>query len=662
MTRIAASPDGEHVAAGYADGTIRIFDSRSMRVVLNGHKRAVSALAYDSTGTLLVSGSRDTDVIVWDIAAERGVCRFRGHRDEVTDVVFLPHNSIGAATNAGVLLASSSKDTLIKVWDVGAAACIQTIVGSRVEMWSLCVTPDGKRLLAGGADNQLRVWSIRSGGRADDAAASNGEGAGVEANAADIDASALQRDVLSPLGSIVRQSSDRVTALRSSSDGAYIAVGGTGKVVEVYKLRTPDEARRRVTRRLKRHREKLAKKRARVEAATATTVAASSDEDDENDGEGGLQLLGATLADVDTALAALALPSSGASGRAAHSRYVIASDEWEIVAIASSTARVTSIALLPPVASVTRHVTGTPPQLGQLLVATQHNTVDVFTVPLNVHGASIEGGDTVTTAAGVKVPSAVLARSIAQAGHRSDVRAVAVSDDGTLLLSTSAGCAKVWNAKTGSCIRTLDFSTLPAADGVSTPSAASAVGLCVGFLPGDRHALVGTKDGRLLLFNLASGDLLEEHVAAHEGPVWSLAVRPDGRGVATGGGTEVKFWDFQIKSQSMADGAAPKRRAGSGGESAPSVAQAGGVTEPTLVHSRTLKLTDEVLCVTFSRAIEAEKLLIAVALVDATVKVRLTDDLSLSISDVIPARVETLVVPRRSHAMPRRVRIPAGIF
>ena len=40
------------------------------------------------------------------------------------------------------------------------------------------------------------------------------------------------------------------------------------------------------------------------------------------------------------------------------------------------------------------------------------------------------------------------------------------------------------------------------------------------------------------------------------------------------------------------------------------------------MHSRTLALTDEVLCVCYTRTQEAEKLLIAVALLDSTVKVR----------------------------------------
>lgn len=41
-------------------------------------------------------------------------------------------------------------------------------------------------------------------------------------------------------------------------------------------------------------------------------------------------------------------------------------------------------------------------------------------------------------------------------------------------------------------------------------------GLCVGFGPGNRHAIVGTKTGALQLFDLANGDMIEEVTHAHE--------------------------------------------------------------------------------------------------------------------------------------------------
>ena len=46
------------------------------------------------------------------------------------------------------------------------------------------------------------------------------------------------------------------------------------------------------------------------------------------------------------------------------------------------------------------------------------------------------------------------------------------------------------------------------------------------FVPGDRHLLVGLKDGHLLIVDIASGDVLED-IPAHSKELWSIWLMPD---------------------------------------------------------------------------------------------------------------------------------------
>lgn len=62
---------------------------RTCSAKLVGHRGAVSALSFNASGNLLASGSRDTDIIVWDVLQENGLYRLRGHTDEVTGVRLL---------------------------------------------------------------------------------------------------------------------------------------------------------------------------------------------------------------------------------------------------------------------------------------------------------------------------------------------------------------------------------------------------------------------------------------------------------------------------------------------------------------------------------------------------------------------------------------------
>jgi len=64
---------------------------------------------------------------------------------------------------------------------------------------------------------------------------------------------------------------------------------------------------------------------------------------------------------------------------------------------------------------------------------------------------------------------------------------------------------------------------------------------------------VGTKGGEILIYDLASASLVDT-VKAHAGALWSMHIRPDGRGLVTGGADkDVKFWDIEEKQGNEGD-------------------------------------------------------------------------------------------------------------
>lgn len=77
VTCIIRSPHKNTFAVGYADGSIRLWDASSGAVIstFNGHKKAVTSMAFDGAGARLASGSQDTDIILWDVVAEAGLFR-----------------------------------------------------------------------------------------------------------------------------------------------------------------------------------------------------------------------------------------------------------------------------------------------------------------------------------------------------------------------------------------------------------------------------------------------------------------------------------------------------------------------------------------------------------------------------------------------------------
>ncbi|CAH9137341.1 unnamed protein product [Cuscuta epithymum] len=245
VTSIAASPS-TFIASGYADGSIRVWDSEKglCETTLNGHKGAVTALRYNKTGSFIASGSKDNDVILWDVVGEAGLFRLRGHRDQVTDVLFL---------DSGKKLVSSSKDKFLRVWDLDTQHCMQIISGHHTEIWSIDADPEEKYLVTGSADPELRFYTIKHDLSADKPIANTNEG---------VDSAATTQskwEFLRPFGEIQRQSKDRVASVRFNRTGNILACQHAGKTVEIFRVLDESESKRKAKRRISRKEKKTLK-------------------------------------------------------------------------------------------------------------------------------------------------------------------------------------------------------------------------------------------------------------------------------------------------------------------------------------------------------------------------------------------------------------------
>jgi len=119
-------------------------------------------------------------------------------------------------------------------------------------------------------------------------------------------------------------------------------------------------------------------------------------------------------------------------------------------------------------------------------------------------------------------------QSMDQHGHRTGVRALAVSHDDSLLLSMSAEAVKIWNTTTLRCVRTMD----------------SGYGLCGFFVVGNEHVIVGTKEGHLELYDLRIAECTQRE-EPHSGAIYGVAQHPDHRSFCTcSADRHLRFFDI----------------------------------------------------------------------------------------------------------------------
>ncbi|OCF31605.1 U3 small nucleolar RNA-associated protein 12 [Kwoniella heveanensis BCC8398] len=564
-TSTSTSP--QTFAVSYTDGSIRLwsFDPSSAPdveaseiVTFNGHKKAITHMVWDHDGSRLASGGTEGEIVVWDRVGEVGLFRLKGHRGPITGLSFIPHPNGG---HPGYLV-SSSKDTYLKLWDLGTQHCVQTVVVGRGEVTGLAfreeeatalstqpagedpgsttgetpetAAPSGKWIIVtGSGDGEGKVWSVEKNALARGMAENeNGE----------------LPTLIQPLCTLpLPSSSEPITQLSFHPTQPLLFLQTSARSTIILRLRSEEEVAAKRARRKKRDREK--KKKGKTDVV----------EEDEVNGE---------LAEGEV--------------------------KWEerlaVWCTVRANAKVRSFAFAPEeIASAKGGIS--------LLLALSNNSVESYTIPTPTSAtrkaSKLADGTT---------PEPVKTHSIELPGHRNDVRTISISSDDQVIASAADGTLKIWNARTTACIRTIECR----------------YAVCSTFLPGDRHVVVGTKQGELLLYDIAASSLLATY-KAHKGAVFGVNVRPDGRGLVSGSeDKDVKFWDFEMAE--VGEGEKVVSRLG--------VETVYKTKQLTLVHVRTLKMTDDVLAVKYS----PDGRFLAVSLLDSTVKIFFSDTLKFFLS------------------------------
>jgi WD40 repeat protein len=153
---VAVSPDGQWLATGSADRTVKLWDLKTAREVktLSGHSEVVTALAFTPDSKQLVSAADDRTVRLWDVATGNEVKTIRdGPASEVPVMIVLP-----GGKEARLWVANR----LIETYDLAQGKQAASWSGHDSDITSLAYSPDGEIAALGSADGTVRLWNANT--------------------------------------------------------------------------------------------------------------------------------------------------------------------------------------------------------------------------------------------------------------------------------------------------------------------------------------------------------------------------------------------------------------------------------------------------------------------------------------------------------------------
>lgn len=625
-----ADGDGEcRVATGWVDGAVRVFNVASNEIqsesgsglvhtllededvddenqsreplVLNGHSGSpIRSISFDPNNTSrLASGSSDGAVVLWDVVEECGLFRLLGHRGAVTDIHFasVTHSSFDS-------LITSSLDGLVKVWDLKGQCCVQTIASHRGKVWSAAFMLDNfvapqesatkdmddlpfetqrARMVTGDDDGLAKVWSFRAPPRHNTTTQTRGNDqqiAVVEDSGDEASSDCCEFMGSLRLPSTISNTNEHVASVRFDLNGKYVGIlHANSRSIYVYTIRSVQESSRRKQRRLTRHRQKAKKI---LEEGTKITEINSKKRGILDDDE---------VQEVE-------IPRSELDREKAD-----ASDEFEFIGTLNATHKIRNFVFVPWKES--GHVV-------RVVCSLTSNALEVLSLQRPKNRYVIELSDSYGKEFNVltlqyffreqKHGTAECSKisMIDMLGHSTGIRAVELSSDDSLACTVSKNSFRIWNVARRKCIQSVSHSI----------NGQSLYGLCATFLPGNSHVVVGTREGHLLLLDIAAGEVSIANEKAHDDAIWSIDIRrpteqqPTITLVTGSADKSVRFWDIETSDDQT----------------------------PLISHARTLEMSDDVVAVRYSNSTDASKRMVFVSSMDSTVKVFFEDTLKFFLS------------------------------
>jgi WD40 repeat protein len=122
-------------------------------VMRNGSR--VQSVAFSHGSRLVMSGSEDNMVRIWNVTTGGVKAELKGHTASVVSVAF---------SQDGSRVVSGSGDGMARIWNVTTGGVEAELKGHTASVMSVAFSQDGTRVVSGSWDKMVHIWNATTGG------------------------------------------------------------------------------------------------------------------------------------------------------------------------------------------------------------------------------------------------------------------------------------------------------------------------------------------------------------------------------------------------------------------------------------------------------------------------------------------------------------------
>jgi WD40 repeat protein len=238
VSSVAFTPDGQWLASGCWDGTVKLWDVAKGELLFtwNAHELRVTSVAISPDGKLLATGSDDGSCKIWDLAARRIRNILKRENGYVMAVAF---------SADGRWLASGSSYGVLRTWEVSNGKPGRAIEAHAATVEAIAISPDSRSLASVSRDGTTKIWEIDSGKLLLAEAQRHPHGVAYSPDGRRMAANSAGEVVLWNLATGKRERSiltnatqPYISTVTYSPDSRWLATGGGPGVVELWDVDT----------------------------------------------------------------------------------------------------------------------------------------------------------------------------------------------------------------------------------------------------------------------------------------------------------------------------------------------------------------------------------------------------------------------------------------